>query len=125
MTERSVPRIWRGKRALSDEYVAVDDGGDCLRRYVCFSTRLAGWNLEVIDNIIRKPWSPKGAGQADRGGVDVEVILALRPLDPWHTEQPRPKRLEGVPSSRRSAQPSAGSLRGALHIDLLELLGEE
>ena len=27
MTERSVPRIWRGKRALSDEYVAVDDGG--------------------------------------------------------------------------------------------------
>ena len=114
MTEKSVPRTWRGKRALSDEYVAVDDGGDCLRRSVCFSTRLAGWNLEVINNIIGKPWSPKGAGQAGRGEVDVEVILAWRPLDPWHTEQPRPKRLEGVPSSRRSAQPSAGSLRGAL-----------
>ena len=73
--------------------------------------------VEPSDEAPEASWSHRGSPRRDR-------VLELLGRSS-SSMRARPKRLEGVPSSRRSAQPSAGSLRCALHVDLLELLGEE
>ena len=86
MTERWVLGAWLGKRALSDEHVVAVDTGE-----VCVSSA-----VRLLPDS-ETPWNPKGADQAERREVEVEVIPAGLALDPGHPVQPRPQQPEGVP----------------------------
>ena len=98
MTERWVLGTWLGKRALSDEHVvAVDSGEVCVSSAVRLLPDSESWSLDRINNIIGTLWNPRGADQAERREVEVEVIPAGLPLDPGHPVQPRLQQPEGVP----------------------------
>ena len=91
MTERWVLGTWLGKRALSDEHVvAVDTGEVCVSSAVRLLPDSESWSLDRINNIIGTPRNPKGADQAERRELEVEVIPAGLALDPGHLVQPRP-----------------------------------
>ena len=98
MTERWVLGTWLGKRALSDEHVvAVDTGEVCVSSAVRLLPDSESWSLDRINNIIGTLWNPRGADQAERREVEVEVIPAGLPLDPGHPVQPRFQQPERVP----------------------------
>ena len=52
------------------------------------------WDFELINKIIGTLLNPKGAGQADRGEVEVKVIPVDRTLVHGQTEQPMDQRPE-------------------------------
>ena len=85
MMDRWVLRIWPRKRPLSDEHVVAMDSGE-----VCVSSAVRllpnSEKLGLGGNVT----NPKGAGQADRGEVEVEVDSSGQDtVDLGHPEQPR------------------------------------
>ena len=91
MVDRWVLGIWFGTRDLSDEHVVAMCA--CLRLYVCCLIGKAGTSSSSTRSS-ETLLNPKGAGQADRGEVEVEVIPVDRTLVLGQTEQPMDQRPE-------------------------------
>ena len=100
MSERWVVGLWLGKRSVSDEHVVgLEDGSVCVTSAVRMLPDSDSWDIELVNKLRGTPGRPSGKDAEVREEEGGGVIPAGLPLDPGHSEHPKPRRPEGMARS--------------------------